>query len=857
MADVGISYSHHDTAIALALRQACIDAGLSVWMDDPGVESTGSDLGIPIGREHWEVIEREFAGASVILVIDSPQWRASEYCRREHKRCEEIGKWIAFVDPADLTATVPTIAARLASTPELFAAHARMASRVVAGTTARSWQQRWMPRANSADARTVLSDDIASSGLSITELIRSEIAADVAKEEAARRRLRTAVTATAASLAVLLVGAIIGWVFADRFSAEALEAQNRALALTLAEQSARDIDTIKAIANARSSTDLDPDGLGPSALAAAILADERLRTIELPPDSYVGGTWASTSQTVLVYSTARVVAVNTQTGEVAPPVAVDSHVFPGLLVAAPDATSAVYVDQSHELVWLDLTSGKELPLGGASVTAIDLSDDGVVWWASGNATLSWADYPVAGAFMEVHTVALPTVAKAIDLAVGEIAMVGDDATAYLAHLDGGSVTVVAQAALDGIAHSAQTGGYRASVSNCDGIIYGSYTPTATGTSFRWDPADGGLEQTGITRSSAPVCADGDAFSSDATRGDVSTFGGTRSLVLGDDTNRYFAVGDPAHERFAEVSPTPSRLYVIDEHTVPMSQEIDGALGGLFVFDDREWILDGDENLVDATTGEVGGAVPGSAGQGVELAQYIQRIGCDAIMLTYEGFFHVDCRGAANLLPLSIDNARGLRAGSDGKHFVFAQRGAVALLGLDGLLDVTVDAPWATDKQYIRDADVSPDGSALAVIDSFGVVHLAQVDDPTEWSTLPDAVPPGNSQIAYTAEGNLLILGSDRLVRLLDPTHTITALQPVPSSNTRMRVSDGVIVLSTFTGPGLVLDAGSLAVIERLPAGIFESRGDGSLAGLELHGSDATTVVSGAIIRLPSIALTPR
>ncbi|HEY8589864.1 MAG TPA: toll/interleukin-1 receptor domain-containing protein, partial [Naasia sp.] len=85
MADIAISYAHADADAAQELRTLLVAAGHEVWMDDPGNDDVGQDVGIPVGREHWEVIRREFATAHLVIGVATAAWRRSAYCERERE----------------------------------------------------------------------------------------------------------------------------------------------------------------------------------------------------------------------------------------------------------------------------------------------------------------------------------------------------------------------------------------------------------------------------------------------------------------------------------------------------------------------------------------------------------------------------------------------------------------------------------------------------------------------------------------------------------------------------------------------------------------------------------------------------
>jgi hypothetical protein len=834
VADVAISYSHLETPLALALRLACRRAGLTVWMDLPetGVDAA-SERGIPVGRDFWGVIDPEFARASVILAIDTPAWRASADCQTENSLCKKLGKWIVNANVASVEGLAHDLAQKVAEKRQVLTAHARIAARVVIRDHKETWLQRWQGQSRSTDALIVLGNGFDGTGLSISPSIRAIANADIHAAQASIRRVRTAATTAITVFVVLAIGAGIALLLANRFSEDALASAHRAQALALSASSAKNTDSLAAIVQAQQASRIDPGGPGDAALTAAITADKRLRTLTLPPDNYVGGAWAASSPVVLAYTLDHVVAVNTGTGETKAVVTVPNQISPGLFVAGAKGRTAIYVDVHGELTWLDLSSGTTHALGIDSVTSLDISDDGLLWWGTAKSTLSWAPYPTVGNLAGTETTALPTVAVALDAVSTELAYVGKDAAAHLLRRTGSSVSETSSIALDQ-RKDGMTGSYRASISDCGGVLYGSYDPSLTGYSFRWDPTERVITRTRIARSSAPVCANTEGYSSDATRGDVRNAAQNVHLDLGTDTNRYFAVSDPVHKRFAELSPAPARLFVINPDTMTTEEVRQQQIAGQIVFDDRVWLIGADERLVDAATGEIGGSLPGTAGSGPELAQYIERIGCDAILGTVKGLFHVGCDGTTALLPIDAAGGRALRAGSDGKHFVLTTHDSIWLLHLDGTVATTVRAPWATTQNGARDADLSPDGSRVAVVDRFGALHIVSLVHPEHWTTKPGMAPAGVTQIAFTHKGDLLIYSSDNLLRLVRLGGATVAVQPIVTKNAQLRVEGGEVILSSLSGVGSVFDERTLAVEEHLPIGVFALQANGTLRGLALY-----------------------
>ena len=216
MAEVGISYAHRDAPDALRLHQVVRAGGLTAWMDDPADEAEDGPVGIPVGGAHWDVIEREFADAEVIVVLDTPAWHASEYCQREYRRCRQLGKWIVFATPDRAEAAVADIESGLSEHGELLAAHARVAARAVSTDNDLSWFQRALFRRSAADAELLLSRVGDESPVTLTPAIREVLKTDLDASRATRRTLRRVGVAVVASLAVLATGAGVAWVVAER-----------------------------------------------------------------------------------------------------------------------------------------------------------------------------------------------------------------------------------------------------------------------------------------------------------------------------------------------------------------------------------------------------------------------------------------------------------------------------------------------------------------------------------------------------------------------------------------------------------------------------------------------------------------
>ena len=99
MADIAISYSHLDELFAGHVRQAFTRLGVTVWMDEAEQGTGGAEgIALPWGQAHWDVITTEFAAADVVVVIDTPNWRASKYCQDEYRFLLEWGMAVEFIN---------------------------------------------------------------------------------------------------------------------------------------------------------------------------------------------------------------------------------------------------------------------------------------------------------------------------------------------------------------------------------------------------------------------------------------------------------------------------------------------------------------------------------------------------------------------------------------------------------------------------------------------------------------------------------------------------------------------------------------------------------------------------------------
>ena len=98
MSDYFLSYGHEDRERAIGIRQRLAAAGQVVWLDAPDDDLEGP-VGVPAGSRHRPTIEAAIRAALAFVVLDSQDWRDSDYCRWELEVARDLGKVIAVLSP--------------------------------------------------------------------------------------------------------------------------------------------------------------------------------------------------------------------------------------------------------------------------------------------------------------------------------------------------------------------------------------------------------------------------------------------------------------------------------------------------------------------------------------------------------------------------------------------------------------------------------------------------------------------------------------------------------------------------------------------------------------------------------------
>lgn len=402
MSDVAISYSSSQRRVALRVAQHLRAAGRTIWLDDASeVDDTLAAVGVPVGQPHWDVIAAAIDDALVLLVLDSPAWRASGYCRREYAHARARGKPIVVVptgepppspDPDAPVATwevrgLDDLAASIEANERLLGAHARLLRahlRDEGGSTVGLWR---LPLgALVSDAELVFGSDPQSTGITVTE----EIVAFTDRVQQAHRRRHRA-TIAGGSAVLVLIAALATTALIARSAA--LESELAATAAASTQQSlqvAAEALRAETTANAQ---ELASEALQLASSEAAVAASRQIaaevaerRRLRL--DDPVAAVALSDDGAIAAFGVGRpqrgfeVVAIDVERGIEMARFDVAEGFRGRLLEITPDAGRVVFVgDDTGELLAADLATGSVRRLEVGDFTALAIDDRGRLWWS--------------------------------------------------------------------------------------------------------------------------------------------------------------------------------------------------------------------------------------------------------------------------------------------------------------------------------------------------------------------------------------------------------------------------------------------------------------------------------------------
>jgi hypothetical protein len=442
MTDVAISYASSRRLEALDVATRLRAAGRSVWMDDQSEADTSlSSIGVPVGLPHWSVISKAIDDAIVLLVLDSPEWRASSYCWDEHAHAMERGKRIAVVElePADLAgapaATWPVagiegpggLLERFDDDLDVVLAH----DRLLQASMAADRRTRRSSARLLGDVRAV-EHASPSAGVTVTEPM-AEFAATVV--EAARRRRATRAAMTTALVVAVVVLTAVALVarsagLDDRRAAEGDAARQESLALSSDARRAETTPDQQRLADAALKRARTTEAVAAErSVSSASAGLRRFRhplgpayTVEITDggDTVVLGTGDSQVGQGLS-------RMDLATGEVSRRILVQSSAVPWMTDIAPDGSWAVFASPSRsDLSVVSLDTAKQDHLL-SEFSAFTVAADGSLWWAEPD-----------GSIHRMADVARPDERQDIGRVDGHVTalVIDDDGAGLAAMLDG-------------------------------------------------------------------------------------------------------------------------------------------------------------------------------------------------------------------------------------------------------------------------------------------------------------------------------------------------------------------------------------------------------------------------------------
>lgn len=835
MANIAISYSHRDDALAARIRSAFLAHGLTVWMDEVEGDSVAAEnISLPWGQAHWDIITAEFASADVIVVADTPNWRASRYCQDEYGYVRHYGKWVEFlpIDPADpdtdrLAPRIADIAAATHARRPVTSAHARLVTVARTGQAPRQSRfERLLHRSAEQDARLLLSSSPTESGVTVTEELSWYAQASLERGRQARKRLRRMATSATAILAVLaLVG--VGALFLARAGQRSAAASSaRSQALELASRAGQEPDTVTARRLAEQASAQLKDNTTASAVNIASANDQRLRTLVAEPHGYFGAAWSPSAPVIVGYSRNELVAIDADTGATKATVTVPDEIQMGTVAVSADGATAVFAGRGNRNLHVaKLVDGQLTDLPFQGVSAVSTGNGTELWWATDDGALFRSTFNEVnnGATPARH--ALPSSALAIDVSAdrGLLDYVGTDG--YLRTIGYWDPTfpelgAVEFAAADYIGGASEQ--IAATVKRCGDNIYGSVVGrTGFQGSTKFTLVDGTLS-TSVQRMYSgytPVCNDdGTAWTTGTSLlGPRALVGDNRPILPHRDAVRSIAVTDPSNTRSAVLTDRGT-LYLVPRERQITSQPAPGALA-LLPMSSGEFHLTERGDVVRAGTGEITGTV------GTPFAPATASVlGENAMIISSDGLTRIDRDGHTSLAVSNRGNMEFnyLRAGADGSHFVAVLDDLVTLISADGARSRAVGLSGLEDRETLIDADIAPDGASLLVATNAGRIATVALDEST--SSAPQFAAtqfPGgiHTRVSYVpATGDIVIVPADGTVRLLDRQLDEKAAAFHGEAPDYLATASSWVLVSSPVRGTTIYDANSLVVQDQIATG---------------------------------------
>ncbi|MGW4371603.1 TIR domain-containing protein [Nocardia takedensis] len=852
MADIAISYSHADRETAEAVREELRTAGYSVWMDETGEYSrTAEAVNLPVGQQHWEVIQSEFAAADLVIVLDTPRWRASPYCRKEFEFLLQWGKWTAFHVPG--SGPVVAHATELVARRRVTGAHTRIVALARSNDIqSRSLVERLLRRSEAEDAEIVLSADAPAAGISVDETLKNTAVAVMHHARRARRRLWQGATTATAILAVLAVVGAIAWTVAVAQRDAATRSANFSQSLNLASRSLDEVDSGRSLGLANEAVAHSDTPAAVEALEIATANDRRLRTFAVDRREYVGAAWAPDAPVIVAYSRTALQQFDARTGRQLGSITLDEDTRIKSIAVSASGRTVAFTD--GDLNVADFASGTTRQVIG-NVELVATGDGTDIWYSTpwdGGALLNRAAFADIDEAVEFRLPARPT------------AMTVDARQRILDYTDGRGKLHTAKYTDSGIQETAaieivpetemESTSSGASVTRCGDNVFGlipkktiweaSFAVTATGVTV--DRAALGLNR--------HVCnSDSSAWATGPAMTDLMTFAGAKRPYIPWGANRYVTALDTTGSRAAVITPD-GWLYIMPGARI--EYEDAEKIHALAKIGRSEFGIRADGDVVDLSNNAVTGHVESKT----LLSPLASVIDDTAVIGADNGMLRIDGNGATTLaVPMDGMTIRGTRAGSDAKTFVITATNAVTLLGTDGAVR-TIHADWLADDNHLIDGDISPDGGTVVVTTTAGQVALIDVKSPSTPRFWGEHMPPGSVTFAaFTpTTGKILVTGADGIARLMNSDFAVQATTFVGDAPKQAEIFGPVTVVTSPRNGIAVYDTETLALRDRIPptvtsitAVMFDSM-TRSLLGIRPHDSTEDKDASRVYIPLPTL-----
>jgi hypothetical protein len=839
VADVGISYAHADARLAIAVRKALADRGFSVWMDESDEPfDQAESIGLPWGQSHWEVITNEFASANVILVIDTPAWRRSEYCQAEYEFVREWGKWVEFVTiddgEAPATARLDEIAELTTARQPVTGAHVRLVRSARLGAPRHTSRlERLLHRDEERDAQLVLASSPDTSGIVVTSQVARYARTCISRTANIRKRLRRIMLATTAVLAVMALTGVAAMYLARSAERSATQSAARSLSLSLAAQSVTEPDTRKALSIAHEADIASPGKEATEAVNVATANDTRLRTLVIGPENYLGATWAADAPVIVANTEDKLVVLDADTGSQLRSIELDGKIRLGTVAIARDASVAVFVANPEKVLHLaDLHTGEVRATNIHAVNVATTGDGRNLWWAADNAIYRESFTALATAAPRRYPLSTP--ALAIDVSPERNTVDYIDATGVLhsarygdaAFADSSMIPIVPAvtgipsplgepiAGIDAIAEPGTV--LAASVRRCGDNVFGGILGRSAlkGTSFSvisgnlWTDSQFGSPQ-------KPVCGQDDLawYTSLMPGGPSISFGADIPLLPGG-SERTMAISDPSGSRFSAIT-NNGRLYHIPAVRT-RSEATEGARAMLRI-GGSGFLVNADGQVRSMESGSITGTVssPFAADSAVAVRDY-------GMLAAPDTLWRIDAKGrTSEILSLTNVTIYSLRGGADGQTFVGTTPDGLMLIDPTNGDTANIGIEGLQFGETPVNADISPDRSAVSFVTDAGRVGTVSIEDGRAIASpqFSDVTLPSGTrtQLAYVPDtGGLLVTPSDGVVRCFDDDLTQTSIAFYGGAVDHLTTVDGWAVLSS-EALGTTLYAGdTLTVLDRLP-----------------------------------------